>query len=309
MGIVERTAAFVKKIFPEDFLKETDRRLESTNIMLSAEEYIASSVLISIFIAVVTFLLGFILGSPLLMILTILAFVAPFSGLSYVLPYYLTQRRASELERVLPDGLRQMASTLRAGLGIDAAMDDIAKSGYGALSREFERAVVEIRRGRALENALKALARRSSSPLYERAFHLITEGIERGAALADVLDAVSTDAREVQTVQRERRAATTQQVLFLLVAAIFAAPLIAGIVIGVGSGFTTIGAQTEGLPAGVSTIVMLYIAIQAFICALAVGVIRYGRMMKGFMFMIPFIIGAVVMFFVAQILIGFVMPA
>lgn len=121
------------------------------------------------------------------------------------------------------------------------------------------------------------------------------------------MDAVSTDAREVQTVQRERRAATTQQVLFLLVAAIFAAPLIAGIVIGVGSGFTTIGAQTAGLPEGVSTIVMLYIAIQAFICALAVGVIRYGQMMKGFMFMIPFIIGAVVMFFVAQILIGFVM--
>ncbi len=307
MGIIERTAAFVKKIFPEDFLKETDLRLESTNIVLSAEEYIASSVLISIFIAVVTFLLGFILGSPLVMILAILAFIASFSGLSYVLPYYLTQRRARELERVLPDGLRQMASTLRAGLGIDAAMDDIAKSGYGALSGEFERAVVEVRRGRALENALRALARRSSSPLYERAFHLITEGIERGAALADVLDAVSTDAREVQTVQRERRAATTQQVLFLLVAAIFAAPLIAGIVIGVGNGFTTIGDQTAGLPEGVSTIVMLYIVIQAFICALAVGVIRYGRMMKGFMFMIPFIIGAVITFFVAQILIGFVM--
>ncbi|MEA1904903.1 MAG: type II secretion system F family protein [Candidatus Hadarchaeota archaeon] len=309
MGIVERTAAFVKKIFPQDFLKETDLRLESTNIVLSAEEYIGSTVLISIPIAIVTLLLGFILGSPLLMILTILVFITTFSGLSYVLPYYLTQRRVRELERVLPDGLRQMASTLRAGLGIDAAMDDIAKSGYGALSREFERAVVEIRRGRALENALKALARRSSSPLYKRAFHLITEGIERGAAIADVLDSVSTDARQIQTVQRERRAATTQQVLFLLVAAIFAAPLIAGIVIEVGSGFTALGDQTTGLPTEVSTIVMLYIAIQAFICALAVGVIRYGQMMKGFMFVVPFIIGAVIMFYVAQILIGFVMPA
>ncbi len=307
MGIVERTAAFVRKVFPHDFLKETDRRLESTNIMLSAEEYIGSSVLISISIAVATFLAGLILSSAPLMILTILAFVITFSGLSYVLPYYLTQRRARELELVLPDGLRQMASTLRAGVGIDAAMDDIAKSRYGALSREFERAVVEVRRGRALEDALNALARRSSSPLYERAFHLITEGIERGAALADVLDSVSKDAREIQTVQRERRAATMQQVLFLLVAAIFAAPLIAGIVVGVGSGFSALGAGTAGLPEGTSTIVMLYIAIQAFICALAVGVIRYGQMMKGFMFVLPFIIGAIVMFYVAQILIGFVM--
>jgi len=226
-------------------------------------------------------------------------------------PYYLTQRRVAELDLMLPDALRQMASTLRAGVGIDAAMDDIVKSKYGPLSREFERAVMEIRRGRALGGALLALARRSNSLLYERAFHLIVEGIERGAAIANVLDAVSEDAREVQAIQRERRASTMQQVLFLFVVALFAAPLIAGLTVAVGGMFTETAGATAvtALPPEVSTIVMLYIVIQAFICALAVGVIRYGQMSKGLMFTFPFMLIAAGVFFVARILIGFVVPA
>ncbi len=307
MGIVKGAARLVKKIFPNKFLNSTDRRLESTNIALSAEEFIGIAMVASILLGVIVVFLGLILPMPLPSpFLAIIAFAVVFVCLSYALPYYLTQRRAKELEEVLPDALRQMASTLRAGIGIDAAMEDVSKSGYGALSREFDRAVVEVRRGRALENSLRALARRSNSPLYERAFHLIVEGIERGAALANVLDAVSHDAREVQTVQRERRAATTQQVLFLLAAAIFAAPMIAGIVVRVGSAFTTIGAQAAAFPPEIGTIVMLYIAIQALICALAVGVVRYGRMMKGLMFTVPFMVCAVVVFHVAQVLIGFI---
>ncbi|KUO39898.1 MAG: hypothetical protein AVW06_03240 [Hadesarchaea archaeon DG-33-1] len=312
MGLVKGLATFAKRVFPKRFMENLDQRLESTKIVLAAEEYVGLTLLATIIVGATTGFVGMFLQLPIplpLPIFVILAAVITFTVLTLVVPFYLAQRRAIELERLLPDTLRQMASTLRAGVGIDAAMDDIAKSGYGVLSQEFDRVVSEIRRGRTIESALLALARRSNSPLYNRAFHLIVEGIERGAALANVLDSVSTDIREVQAIQRERRVATTQQVLFLFVVALFAVPFIIGLTVAVG-GIKMGGGPVAatGLPAEIGTIAMAYIVIQALICSLAVGVIRYGRMLKGLTFAVPFMVIATIAFYVARIVVGTMAP-
>lgn len=312
MGIVEKVAVVVKRVFPKGFLSDIELKLESTNIALTAEEFVATSLLITLGICIGLGAVGVFLGPPpIILSIVLISIAVVFPMLMLGVPYYLTQRRVAELDRMLPDALRQIASTLRAGIGIDAAMEDIVKSKYGPLSREFERAVMEIRRGRSLGSALLAMARRSNSLLYDRAFRLIVEGVERGAAIANVLDAVSEDVREVQAIQRERRASTMQQVLFLFVVALFAAPLIAGLTVAVGGIFEGAAGATsvKALPPEISTIVMLYIVIQAFICALAVGVIRYGQMSKGLTFTLPFMLIAAGVFFAARILMGFVAPA
>jgi len=305
MGIVGWTAVVVKRIFPQKFLDDIERRLRSTDITLAAEEYIGTIILaiigICLAIGVISVLIALPIPTPLLIPLVVLVM---FPALTIGIPYYLAQRRAAELERMLPDALRQMASTLRAGVGIDEALEDIAKLKYGALSREFERAVMEIRRGRQLNSALLALAHKSDSLLFERAFGLIVEGIERGAALADVLDAVSSDIREVHMIQRERKTATTQQVLFLLATALLAAPLIMGLTVAIGEGLMKASTRVI-LPEGTSTIILLFVVIQAVISSLAIGVVRYGRMMKGITFSIPFIVVSMCMFYAARFLIGF----
>jgi flagellar protein FlaJ len=309
MGLIERVARVVKRIFPSKFLSKLERRLESTKIALAAEEYVGVSVLITIGICIGIGLLNLIVALPLLPLLLIASAPITFILLTLGVPYYLAQRRAAELERVLPDALRQMASTLRAGVGIDGAMEDIAKSKYGALSQEFERAVVEIRRGRSLDSALLALARRSNSPLYERGFHLIVEGVERGAAIADVLDAVASDIREVHAIQRERRATTMQQVLFLTMAALFAAPFIIGLTIAIGGRFGGVGVRGGALPSEIGAIAAAYVAIQGLICAIAVGIIRYGQMRKGFMFIAPFVAATLGVFYAARFVIEIMLPA
>ncbi|MDI6642638.1 MAG: type II secretion system F family protein [Candidatus Hodarchaeaceae archaeon] len=305
-------AAFVKRVFPEKFLANLDRRLESTKIALTAEEYVGITMLATIVLCVAVGFIGVLLRLPIppLLLVPFVAVVA-FPALTLFVPRYLAQRRAAELERMLPDVLRQMASTLRAGVGIDATLDDIVKSKYGALSDEFDRVVTEIKKGRTLESALLALARRSNSPLYERAFRLIVEGIERGAALASVLDAVAGDIKEVHAIQRERKSTTTQQVMFLYAVALFAVPFIVGLTVGVGGISIGAGPVTGGggLPPEMSTIAMAYIIIQAFICGLAVGVIRYGQMSKGLGYSIPFMVAGVIVFFLAQTIIRGMAPA
>lgn len=289
MGLVERAAGLSRRLLPERVLERIDRKLLSTGILLSAEEYAGVCLLFSLVGGALAGLLALFLLSPALSPLLFLAGVlGAFAGGAFGLPSYLVQRRAARLERELPDALRQMASTLRAGMSIDVAMEEVARSGYGALSAEFERALAEVRRGRPLVEALWALSARSGSPLCERAFGLLIEGIERGVALADVLQAVARDIGEVHALQRERRATTTQQVLFLVAVSLFASPFILGLTVSLGGGVR--------MPEGMATIVLGYTLIQASLCALAVGIVRYGKMSKGLTFLLPFMVASAVVF-------------
>jgi len=307
MGIVKRTSAFVRRVFPEKFLANVERKLLSTDIMLSVEEYVGTMLLAVIAICVALAVVSLFITFPLPIFLLIpLVAVLAFPSLALGVPQYLAQRRAAELERVLPDALRQMASTLRAGVSIEATLEDVVKSKYGPLSKEFERVVAEVRRGRSLENALLALSRRSGSLLYERAFNLIVEGIERGAALASVLDSVAVDIKEVHAIQRERKAATMQQVLFLLAVALFIVPLIVGLVVGISGKLTIAGGAP--MPEVVGTIVAIYVAIQAAVCAFALSTIRYGKTSRGVTFLFPFVLVAVSAFYLAKFLLGMMLP-
>jgi flagellar protein FlaJ len=306
-------SGFVKRAFPEKFLVNLDRRLASTKVALAAEEYVSVCLLVAMVLCIVVGIVGMLFTLPLppFLLVPLVALVV-FPALLLWLPGQLAARRAEELERALPDVLRQMASTLRAGVSIDAALEDIAKSKYGELSKEFERVVSEVKRGRTLENALLALARRAHSPLYDRAFHLIVEGIERGAALANVLEAVAGDIKEVHAAQRERKTTTTQPIMFLYAVALFACPFIIGLTVGVGGIEVEIGGMEEagggGFPPEMTTIAMAYVMIQAFICGLAVGVIRYGKMSKGLGYSIAFFIASAVVFSIAQLVIAGMAP-
>lgn len=298
-------AGLARRLFSEKFRYKISRKLESTKLKLTAEQFLGISVFLSAAVAIsVAAISSFF--DPLFVFLAPLVFIVSFIGISHGLLVFLAQRRASELERVLPDALHQMASTLRAGVGIDSALEDIARSNYGELSLEFERMITEVDKGRPLINALLAMSLRSCSSLYQRAFQLIAEGIERGAALASVLDSVAKDIREVQAIQRERKAATTQQIMFLYAVALFAAPFIVGLTAGVSS--ISVGGNKLGASPEMVTIAMAYNAIQAFICGLVVGLLRYGKISKGLAYTIPFMIAATVVFVLSGHVIDLLVP-
>ncbi|MFP4006074.1 MAG: type II secretion system F family protein [Candidatus Hadarchaeia archaeon] len=320
MSILNAISAFAEKIFPTSFLLSTDDKLRSTYIALSGPEYCGITFFMSLAAGLAIWLLSFFIQLPLLpeFLYGVVGFVLIFVLITMIIPYFLIQRRVNDIEDALPDALRQMSNVLRAGVGMDVVLEDISESDYGPLSEEFERTIDQVQRGRSMRHALRAMAERSKSDLLERAFFLIVEGMERGAELADVMEAVSGDIRETQTLQRERRAATMQQVLFLLAATLFVAPLISGLVLSVsdmfavqsgGGGGSLFGGGMSGdaLPDSIYIVLPIFIIIQAFITSLAVGVIRYGKLSKGVIFSGPFMIGAVGVFYAARVLADFFM--
>jgi flagellar protein FlaJ len=109
------------------------------------------------------------------------------------LPKLQKGKKSSEASRELPYALRQMATELRAGLGLHESMRSVALSGYGALSEEFARTLEEIKYGETTENALMDMSERVGSDGMKRAVHQITRTLSSGGDLSRTLNVIAED--------------------------------------------------------------------------------------------------------------------
>lgn len=109
------------------------------------------------------------------------------------LPKLQSGKRSSEASRELPFALRQMATELRAGLGLHESMRSVALSGYGPLSEEFARTLEEIKYGETTENALLDMGERINSDGLKRAIYQITRTLSSGGDLSRTLNVIAED--------------------------------------------------------------------------------------------------------------------
>lgn len=111
--------------------------------------------------------------------------------------------RRDAFERQLPDVLNLIAGALRAGWGLQQSIDLVVEQMTPPVSTEFARAQTEIRLGRAVEDALETVARRTQSEDFSWAVTAI--GIQRdvGGNLAEVLDVVATTIRDRSALKRQ----------------------------------------------------------------------------------------------------------
>ncbi|WP_456467295.1 type II secretion system F family protein, partial [Methanopyrus sp.] len=164
---------------------------------------------------------------------------------------------------------------------------NVAESDYGALSEEFSIVVREMDMGSTFEEAMLNLAERVDSELLRRAVRLIVRISISGGTLADVLEAVENDIREVRRIELERKSVTTMPCLTLVMGGIVCAIPVAvalGAVIGLGSGGATTMAALLPAYTLLSRYLILYPATVGFLSGLAVGIIRYGDPREGIKF-------------------------
>jgi flagellar protein FlaJ len=109
------------------------------------------------------------------------------------LPNLQKGKRSNEASRELPYALRQMATELKAGLGLHDSMRSVAMSGYGALSEEFARTLEEIKYGETTEKALVDMSERIQSEGLSRAVHQITRTLSSGGDLSKTLNVIAED--------------------------------------------------------------------------------------------------------------------
>ncbi|NPA85794.1 MAG: type II secretion system F family protein [bacterium] len=244
--------------------------------------------------------------------LAVLYFVLMWLFFAIGIPYYFMEKRLTEIEKALPYFLSQLSSALRSGMGLDSALNEVAKSLGGPLGEEVRRTLAEINKGITMGEAFRRAGERIGTKFVRRVFRILVSAVEQGGRLADVLDEIADNAQEIVTLRMEREAATTMPAMFIVAAGVLIAPIVFGITItlyklmynqSASVGFIKKG--TGVVPSLFLKIILFYLAIEAFLSALLIAKMRWGKLGKGFVIAPVFAyVAPIVAIFAAKMMAG-----
>ncbi len=144
----------------------------------------------------------------------------------------LERRQAIALQ--LPDILDQMSIAVKAGLGFDAAMARVARTGRGELPEELVRTMQDIQVGQSRRAAYEDLSARTGVDSLHQFTRSIIQAEAYGIALSDVLETQADELRMERRQNAERRAMEIPvKVVFPLI--LFILPAIFIVVMGPGA--------------------------------------------------------------------------
>ena len=114
-------------------------------------------------------------------------------------------KKKKDIERRLPDFLRDVAEAGRFGMTLADAIRIASYGKYGKLTPEIKRMAAQIEWGVSVTDALQLFVDRVKTPLVQRMIAIIIKANDAGGNVADVLAMVAHDAREVQHSEDERK--------------------------------------------------------------------------------------------------------
>ncbi|TIC80939.1 type II secretion system F family protein [Nocardioides sp. GY 10127] len=160
--------------------------------------------------AVLAPLAAWVLGlGPTVVLLAVLAGAA----VGFLAPdLYLYQRgydRSERLRRDLPDALDLLAISVEAGLGFDAALQQVASRTTGPVAEELSRLLREMQLGSSRSEALRALAERTDVVELQQFVGAMVQADGFGIPIAQVL---RVQMGEMRIKRRQRAEAKAQQV-------------------------------------------------------------------------------------------------
>ena len=179
----------------------------------------------------------------------ILSFVALLLGfvLSLVIaikwPSSVARKRGQAIDKDLAFALRQMATEVRAGVGIHKTMKSVVDANYGVLSEEFDRTLKDIEKGVNTEDALTALADRSPSENLSKAVRHIIRALKTGGDLSAIIEGIAEDvAFELRMKMRDFVERLNLIGLFyMMIGIVF--PVFVAVLAGIFNAIPTIGMQ------------------------------------------------------------------
>jgi archaeal flagellar protein FlaJ len=124
------------------------------------------------------------------------------------------------------------------------------------------------------------MGERLKSKTLDRTFRMILEGKRVGGSLSDVIETVAEDLRAVLALKRERKANVMMSVMFLVIAAVIAAPFAMGMIMIYSNFIESLG-KTNPLLDAATLSASGYIIIHSIIAGLLIGIVLYGSARKG----------------------------
>ena len=121
-----------------------------------------------------------------------------------------TRRRQRAFTAQLSDALQLMSNSLRTGYAVTQAMNVVATEAESPIRDEFRRVLLEVRLGRNLPEALRAMAERVTGEDVNWMIQAMEINREVGGDLAEVLDNVAVTIRERDQIRRQVQAVSAE---------------------------------------------------------------------------------------------------
>ena len=295
----------------ENIFEKYSRWIEFSQMHYNAVTWITLSVTLTIIIGVISWVLSLAIIRE--MTLLPFAFGAAVLILMLGFPYLKKESIINSIERNFSDALKQMADTLKAGDTYESALREVANSDYGRLSEEMDLALRRLEEGENLETALGVFSERIDSRLVRRTIIILLDSIKSGASLADILEEIAEDVRDLYRIKEERKSNTTMQFMFMVASGGFIAPLIFGEVNSVMSVFSAITTQALSaaqMTAASQTSNFMFVLVEAYLIVEVIGsgimmsIIREGKVNKSIIYIPVLLLIAFIVYYASKFVIG-----
>jgi len=157
---------------------------------------------------------------------TVLGYYAPTIYL-----YNEGTKRDQIMQKSLADAIDLLTISVEAGLGFDAALQQVAKNTEGPLAGEFGRVLQEMQIGRGRSDAMRALAERTKLPDIRSFVSAMVQAESFGIPIAQVLRVQSAEIRTKRRQRAEEKAAEVP-VKIMIPVVLFVLPCLMIVVIG-----------------------------------------------------------------------------
>jgi hypothetical protein len=157
-------------------------------------------------------------------------------GMFFYLPAKKKQDKINELETVWPDVLADLAEELRAGMGVESALDAIA-TGRNDRMGLMLRDTVSRMKDDGFGVAMKDFAEKTESTMISRIVSILNIALNSSGSFATTLDNISEEFWEIYMLRKERIAKTEGTANFILWGGSVVCPILLGLIVAVfGSG-------------------------------------------------------------------------
>ncbi|GAA4112442.1 type II secretion system F family protein [Nocardioides fonticola] len=176
----------------------------------SIERVVSGKVIMGVSALLVALAISFVLGTslPVRVVIVLVGGVLGFFGPDLFL-YQRTYERAEKIQRALPDAIDLLTISVEAGLGFDAAVQQVARNTQGPLAEEFARVLQEMQLGQGRAAALRAMGDRSPVEDLRSFVGSMVQADSFGVPIAQVLRVQSA---EMRVKRRQRAEQKAQQV-------------------------------------------------------------------------------------------------
>ncbi len=294
----------------------------------SANRIVGISYFLSIILAINFSIIFWLLGFELLGILFGLGIGGGVIIFTYLIFMFIADSRANQIEKVLPDALQLMSANIRAGMTVDRAIWLSARPEFGVLEEEIKRVGARTMGGKSLKIALTEMTKTIKSQILNRTIKLLLEGIQSGGELAHLLEETAANIRVTQTLRKEIKSSVMTYSIFILFAAVIAAPFLFSISIffvetmtklwgsasfgteiaGTGMGMGGLFKKAAGPQISADDLFwfsMSALSITAFFGSLSIGLIQTGKEKNGLKLIPALLIGSLLVLFLSKFIVEY----